>query len=58
MLEFVPHDQFKNIEFIAEGGFSKIYKATWINGPVIGYNTTHRDPNCTVVLTKLVKGTE
>src|ERR1043166_2074712 len=23
-MEFVPHDQFKNIEFIAEGGFSKI----------------------------------
>jgi hypothetical protein len=27
-MEFVPFDQFKNIEFIAEGGFSKIYKAT------------------------------
>ncbi|GBC26963.2 kinase-like domain-containing protein [Rhizophagus irregularis DAOM 181602=DAOM 197198] len=23
ILEFVPHDQFKNIEFIAEGGFNK-----------------------------------
>src|SRR3954464_12872065 len=37
-MEFVPHDQFKNIEFIAEGGFSKIYKATWIDGPVTNYN--------------------
>src|SRR4051794_19765168 len=36
-MEFVPHDQFKNIEFIAEGGFSKIYKATWIDGPVLYY---------------------
>src|SRR5256885_1304650 len=34
-MEFVPHDQFKNIEFIAEGGFSKIYKATWTDDPVI-----------------------
>jgi hypothetical protein len=33
-LEFVPYDKFKNIEFIAEGGFSKIYKATWIDGPL------------------------
>jgi hypothetical protein len=33
-MEFVPYDQFKNIEFIAEGGFSKIYKATWIDGPI------------------------
>jgi hypothetical protein len=32
---FVPFEQFKNIEFIAEGGFSKIYKATWIDGPPI-----------------------
>jgi hypothetical protein len=34
-MEFVPHDQFKNIEFIAEGGFSKIYKATWFNRTVV-----------------------
>src|SRR3954468_22464030 len=34
-MEFVPHDHFKNIKFIAEGGFSKIYKATWIDGPII-----------------------
>ena len=52
-MEFVPHDQFKNIEFIAEGGFSKIYKATWIDGPVLNYNTMRRNPNCTVVLKKL-----
>jgi RNA polymerase subunit RPABC4/transcription elongation factor Spt4 len=33
-LEFVPYYQFKNIEFIAEGGFSKVYKATWVDGPI------------------------
>ncbi|GBC24702.2 kinase-like domain-containing protein [Rhizophagus irregularis DAOM 181602=DAOM 197198] len=33
-LEFVPYERFKNIKFIAEGGFSKIYKATWIDGPL------------------------
>ncbi|EXX57799.1 Ssk22p [Rhizophagus irregularis DAOM 197198w] len=33
-LEFVPYGRFKDIEFIAEGGFSKIYKATWIDGPI------------------------
>ncbi len=32
MMEFVPYDQFKNVEFIAEGGSSKIFKAIWING--------------------------
>src|SRR3954452_22259959 len=54
-MEFVPHEQFKNIEFMAEGGFSKIYKATWIDGPVTNYNRkrNNRQPNYTVVLKKL-----
>ncbi|RGB40387.1 kinase-like domain-containing protein [Rhizophagus diaphanus] len=53
---FVPYDQFTNIEFIAEGGFSKIYKATWIDGPIYtGWNSKklHFDSNYTVVLKKL-----
>ncbi|UZO18051.1 uncharacterized protein OCT59_009374 [Rhizophagus irregularis] len=29
---FVPYDKFKDVEFVAEGGFSEIYKATWIDG--------------------------
>jgi len=28
-MRFIPYNKFKNVEFIAEGGFSKIYKATW-----------------------------
>ena len=51
-MEFVPYEQFKNVEFIAEGGFSKIYKATWIDGP-INWNYLYRRPNETVVLKKL-----
>ena len=52
-MEFVPYDQFKDVEFIAEGGFSKIYKATWIDGPVKKYNRNIRERNSTVVLKKL-----
>ncbi|UZO26197.1 uncharacterized protein OCT59_018440 [Rhizophagus irregularis] len=29
-IEFVSYDQFENIEFLSEGGFSKIYKAIWV----------------------------
>jgi hypothetical protein len=29
-MEFVSYDQFENIELLAEGGFSQIYKATWV----------------------------
>ncbi|EXX50152.1 polo kinase CDC5 [Rhizophagus irregularis DAOM 197198w] len=58
-LEFVPYEQFKNIEFIAEGGFSKIYKATWVDGPINWDNVERksdnisRKPNYTVVLKKI-----
>ena len=37
-MEFVPYDRFNNLEFIAEGGFSKVYKATWIDGPITSWN--------------------
>src|SRR6266498_515784 len=37
-MEFVSYDKFSNVTFIAEGGFSKIYKATWIDGPIYGCN--------------------
>jgi hypothetical protein len=33
-MEFVPYDQFKNIQFIAERGVDKIYKALWVDGPI------------------------
>ncbi|GBC20650.2 kinase-like domain-containing protein [Rhizophagus irregularis DAOM 181602=DAOM 197198] len=58
-LEFVPYEQFKNIEFIAEGGFSKIYKATWVDGPINWDNIERKSdnisckPNYTVVLKKI-----
>jgi hypothetical protein len=37
-MEFVPYDRFNNIEFIFEGGFSKIYKAIWIDGQITKWN--------------------
>jgi len=32
-MKFVPYNQFKNIKLVGKGGFSKVYKAIWINGP-------------------------
>ncbi|GBC44971.2 kinase-like domain-containing protein [Rhizophagus irregularis DAOM 181602=DAOM 197198] len=59
-MELIPYDQFTNIEFIAEGGFSKIYKATWVDGPINNWNRIKDDywnitrrKNYTVVLKKL-----
>ncbi|RGB36337.1 kinase-like domain-containing protein [Rhizophagus diaphanus] len=51
---FVPYNQFKDVKFIAEGGFSKIYKAIWIDGPVTNYwSNKRRKRNYEVVLKKL-----
>ena len=56
-MEFVPYDRFKYIKFIAEGGFSKIYKATWIDGQIKNWDNKRkyyeRERNCEVVLKKL-----
>ena len=56
-MEFVPYYKFKDVEFIAEGGFSKIYKATWIDGPITDWNEKkqafNRDGEMTVALKEL-----
>lgn len=31
VIEWIDFDKFENIEYLAEGGFSKVYRATWIN---------------------------
>ncbi|SRR6266498_1292452 len=33
-LEWVPFDRFMNIKQIGDGGFAKVYTATWIDGPL------------------------
>ena len=33
VLEWIPYDKFKNIEYLDKGGFSIIYKAIWLEGP-------------------------
>ena len=35
-MKFIPYNQFENIKLIGKGGFSKVYKANWVNGPLIG----------------------
>ncbi|RGB38829.1 hypothetical protein C1646_755238 [Rhizophagus diaphanus] len=30
-LKWIPYNKFKNIEYLNEGGFGIIYKATWLN---------------------------
>ncbi|GBC19931.2 kinase-like domain-containing protein [Rhizophagus irregularis DAOM 181602=DAOM 197198] len=53
---FVPYENFNNIEHIGEGGFSKIYKATWIDCKISDEGTldyTLLNKSKTVALKKL-----
>jgi hypothetical protein len=34
LMEWIPYEKFTNIKYIAEGGFAKVYSATWIDGPI------------------------
>src|ERR1043165_4547375 len=33
-LEWIPFDRFTDIKQIGEGGFTKVYTATWLDGPL------------------------
>ncbi|CAG8565005.1 28666_t:CDS:1, partial [Racocetra persica] len=35
-ITYIPFEQFTNIEYLAEGGFSKIYKAIWKDEQITG----------------------
>ncbi|RIB19587.1 hypothetical protein C2G38_2245077 [Gigaspora rosea] len=52
-LEFIPYEQFTNIEYLAKGGFSVIYKATWVDGSISKWSPKKqgyaRKKNCGVV---------
>ncbi|RIA90108.1 kinase-like domain-containing protein [Glomus cerebriforme] len=34
ILEWIPYDRLRNIEYLAKGGFSTIYKAIWLDGNI------------------------
>ena len=31
-IRWIPFDEFRNIKYLAKGGFGEVHKATWING--------------------------
>ena len=43
ILEWVPFDQFEDVEKLTEGGFSSIYTATWTRGCIRDYNENKKE---------------
>ncbi|RIA83138.1 hypothetical protein C1645_861319 [Glomus cerebriforme] len=38
VLEWIPYNKLKNIEYYDKGGFSEIHKAIWLDGPIDSWN--------------------
>ncbi len=33
-MEWIPYNRLKDIEYLDKGGFSIVYKAIWLDGPI------------------------
>ncbi|GET02564.1 kinase-like domain-containing protein [Rhizophagus clarus] len=58
VIEWIPYNRFKNIEYIAKGGFGRVYKANWIDGYIDKWDNEsqswkRRDANMFVALKSL-----
>ena len=38
VLEWIPYDRFYDIEYIAKGGFGKVYRANWTDGVILKWD--------------------
>src|SRR6266511_5498700 len=43
IMEWIPFDQFKDVEYLTSGGFSNIYTATWIRGHLFDYDENENE---------------
>src|SRR5439155_15546108 len=42
-IRWIPFDEFKNIEYLAKGGFGEVHKAAWINSYYDNYEMKYED---------------
>jgi len=38
LLEWIPYNRLRNIKFLAQGGFSTVYKAIWLDGAITNWD--------------------
>ena len=58
-IEWIPYEQFTNVEYLAEGGFGKVYKAKWTMGNIHHWDTENRqwirEKDCEENLSRQIK---
>ncbi|GBB88559.1 hypothetical protein RclHR1_01510010 [Rhizophagus clarus] len=42
-LEWIPYNRFEYVEYVAKGGFGKVYKASWIDGYIKNWNDKYQN---------------
>jgi hypothetical protein len=45
VIEWINHERLENVQFIAKGGFSDIYRANWLDGCIDCWNYDKKDWN-------------
>ena len=45
VIEWIPYDRLCDIEYIAKGGFGKVYRANWIDGQIWDWNIKNQNWN-------------
>ena len=43
VLEWIPYNRFYDIEYIARGGFGKVYRAKWIDGNIHHWDNENKN---------------
>ena len=43
IIEWIPYNRLRNIEYLAKGGFSTIYKAIWLDGHIYHLNDSKQN---------------
>src|SRR6266498_1176269 len=42
VIEWIPHNRLRNIQYLAKGGFSTIYKAIWLDGWIYSLSSENK----------------